>query len=160
MWIVTSLPADHVDDIQNIPVVEAMGAQVIDIIFACRRRRNGQLDGVIQHRPLRRRQIQLRVVLFDAFDQRVVVRLGTESLSVRGRSITATVGRGNNRRNHFPLAPGDARFAAHDPNVDLAPSGKNLGIQALHLPDHRNFSSRSRRPGAGLIDLFELASRL
>ena len=41
--VVEIVQADHVDDIQNIAVIEAVGAQGVDIIFACRRRRNGQL---------------------------------------------------------------------------------------------------------------------
>jgi hypothetical protein len=91
--IVEIVEADHVDDIQNIAVVETLRAQGFNIVLTDARRRNGQLDRVIQHRPLRRRQIQLRVVLFNAFDKGAIVGLGTESLSVRGHSIAAFVGR-------------------------------------------------------------------
>ena len=45
--IVKIVQADHVNNIQNIPVVEAMRAQGVDILRADARRRNSQFHGII-----------------------------------------------------------------------------------------------------------------
>ena len=85
--------------------VETMLTQRLHICFVYRRRRNGELYSVVQHRPLIGRQIDFGVVLLDRFDERIVVGLCTESLSVSGRSIATVIRPRHDGRDHFALAP-------------------------------------------------------
>ena len=85
--------------------VETMLTQRLHIRFVYRRRRNGELYSIVQHRPLIRRQIDFAVLLLDRFDEQILVGLCTESLSVSDRSIATVIRCRHDGRDHFALTP-------------------------------------------------------
>lgn len=50
--VVEIIQTDDVDDIENVAIAEAMGAQPSDIVFTDVRRGDGQFHRVIERRPL------------------------------------------------------------------------------------------------------------
>src|SRR5207247_6481950 len=59
---------------------------------------------VIEHRPLLVGERGPSVILLQRFDQRVIQRYPTQKLCVGGDSVSAPVGHGNHRGDHFVLA--------------------------------------------------------
>jgi hypothetical protein len=110
---------DDFDGVEDIAVAQAMQAQRLEVLGA--EGRGGARHHLRKFAQglLARSELGTVVVVLDVLGQLLILRLGTEILSVSFDSIEAVIGPGNHRRQHFALGAGEAGRAKHRSAIHL-----------------------------------------
>jgi len=119
-------PRRNQRDLQNPAIVKSHRPQPLNIVLPDLCRILGQLDHIIHHHLLLRRDRRGRVIRLQRLHQLPVQRHPTQKLCVRLDSIHAPVGHRDHGRNHFMLPPAQRQLRRHQ-----GPKGSERMIERL-----------------------------
>src|ERR1017187_1555675 len=100
-------------NLQNPAIVKPRRPQPLNVVLPTLGSVLGQLDHIVHHHPLLRRDRRGRVVLFQSLHQFFIQRHSTQKLCVRLDSIHSPVGHRDHGRDHFMLPPAQRQLRRH-----------------------------------------------
>lgn len=145
-------------DIQDRPIAEPTGAQTTQVAFGHFPGRARQLGGIIEHRPVWRRQLGVLIIPLDLGGPLAVSSQLTEVARMMFQSVFAAVDGGDDDADQLALRPRQGRVAKHQRLVEMQVINEGSRVQAVDLHDVIDLSALGvSRP---LIGAFQFASRV